>query len=347
MSYIQTKRWNVNKSANLQNIEMNLQEAANLIKDGHVVAFPTETVYGLGGNALDPQAVTDIFKAKGRPNDNPLIVHIANRDGLNELVTEIPLIAEKLMDAYWPGPLTLIFHANDKVPTNVTAGLSTVAIRMPSHPVARELLEKSGVPVAAPSANLSGRPSPTTADHVWTDLEGRIAGVVDGGATGVGVESTVLDISGEVPMILRPGGITREELTEVCGHVELDGALMDDGQAPKSPGMKYTHYAPKGSLTLVRDRALIQELATKARAEGKRVGVLTTEERANHYDADFVYACGSDGDLKATAALLYNGLRAFDDQEIDVIFSEVFDENGVGAAVMNRLEKAAGGRMIK
>ncbi|MFK3939852.1 L-threonylcarbamoyladenylate synthase [Alkalihalobacillus sp. NPDC078783] len=347
MSYIQTKRWNVNKSANLQNIESDLQEAANLIKDGHVVAFPTETVYGLGGNALNPQAVTDIFKAKGRPNDNPLIVHIATRDGLKELVTEIPPIAEKLMDAYWPGPLTLIFRANDKVPTNVTAGLSTVAIRMPSHSVARELLEKSGVPVAAPSANLSGRPSPTTADHVWTDLEGRIAGVVDAGATGVGVESTVLDISGETPMILRPGGITREELTEVCGHVELDQALVDDGQAPKSPGMKYTHYAPKGSLTLVRDRALIQELATKARAEGKRVGVLTTEERVNRYDADFVYACGSDGDLSTTAALLYHGLRAFDDQEIDVIFSEVFDEHGVGAAIMNRLEKAAGGRMIK
>ncbi|MCM2675970.1 L-threonylcarbamoyladenylate synthase [Alkalicoccobacillus plakortidis] len=347
MSYIQTKRWNVNKSMNLQNKEKYLQEAAQWIKQGNVVAFPTETVYGLGGNALDSDAVKEIFRAKGRPNDNPLIVHIADRAQLDELVTEIPEVAEKLMKAYWPGPLTLIFKASDRVPSDVTAGLDTVAVRMPSHPVARELLLKADVPVAAPSANLSGRPSPTTADHVWTDLAGRIAGVIDGGPTGVGLESTVLDISGQHPVIFRPGGITLEQIAEVAADVELDQALVTEGQAPKSPGMKYTHYAPKGSLTLVRDPDRIHELVASETAQGNRVGVLTTENRQHKYKADFVFACGADGDLAKTAALLYNGLRQFDDHHIDVIYSEVFPESGVGAAVMNRLLKAAGGRIIE
>ncbi|MDQ0207051.1 L-threonylcarbamoyladenylate synthase [Alkalicoccobacillus murimartini] len=347
MSYIQTKRWNVNKSMNLQKKETDLQEAAAWIKQGKVVAFPTETVYGLGGNALDSQAVKEIFRAKGRPNDNPLIVHIAKREQLDALVTDIPEVAEKLMKAYWPGPLTLIFKASDQVPTDVTAGLDTVAVRMPSHPIARELLLESGVPVAAPSANLSGRPSPTTADHVWSDLEGRIAGIVDGGPTGVGVESTVLDISGPHPVIFRPGGLTQEQIAEIAEDVELDQALVTEGQAPKSPGMKYTHYAPKGSLTLVTNYLQIQELAAHAQAQGSRVGILTTENRKHEYVADFVFACGVDEDLTTTAALLYNGLRQFDDHQIDVIYSEVFPENGVGAAVMNRLRKAAGGRIIE
>ncbi|TSB44778.1 threonylcarbamoyl-AMP synthase [Alkalicoccobacillus porphyridii] len=343
---MQTKRWNVNKSNNQKNYRENIAEAALWLKAGKVVAFPTETVYGLGGNIMDDDAVKAIFQAKGRPNDNPLIVHIARREQLNALVSEIPPAAKELMDAYWPGPLTLIFKASKNVSAAVTAGLETVAVRMPAHPVAYDLLLEADVPVAAPSANLSGRPSPTTADHVWDDLEGRIAGVLDGGTTGVGLESTVLDVSGESPVIYRPGGLTFEQIAEIVGHVEVDPALLSESETPKSPGMKYTHYAPKGSLTLVRDNNDIPELVAQARNEGHRVGVLTTEQRKQSYDCDFAFACGSDDDLLSTAAQLYTGLRQFDTEQIDVIYSEVFPEHGVGIAIMNRLRKAAGGRIV-
>lgn len=346
MSYIQTKRWNVNNTNNQPIYRDDIREAAAWIRDGNVVAFPTETVYGLGGNIFNEEAVRGIFQAKGRPNDNPLIVHIAKQEQLNDLVTEIPPTAQKLMDAYWPGPLTLIFKASKQVPESVTAGLKTVAIRLPAHPVAYDLLLEANVPVAAPSANTSGRPSPTTADHVWQDLEGKIAGVVDGGATGVGLESTVLDVSGPVPVIYRPGGLTIEQISEVVGDVELDRALLSDTEAPKSPGMKYTHYAPEGQLTLVQDKQDIPGLVAEARELGHRVGVLTTENRKHSYDCDFTFACGSDGDLLSTAAELYKGLREFDAHHIDVIYSEVFPEHGVGAAIMNRLRKAAGGRVL-
>ncbi|ADC49446.1 sua5/yciO/yrdC/ywlC family protein [Alkalihalophilus pseudofirmus OF4] len=346
MSYKQTKIFNVDKINDEDKKREYISDAALWISEGEVVAFPTETVYGLGANALDEKAIAKIFEAKGRPSDNPLIVHIANRDQLSELVTEITPAAEKLMEAFWPGPLTIIFKKKGPIAPNVTAGLDTVAIRMPSHPLALKLIKAANVPVAAPSANLSGKPSPTTAAHVYHDLQGRIAGVVDGGSTGVGLESTVLDCSVHPPMLYRPGGVTIEELKEVVGEVAVDPSLKNTEDAPRSPGMKYTHYAPKGSLTLVHDVSRIQALLDEAREQGKKVGVLTTEERAAEYKADTVIACGAREDLSTVAAKLYEALRQFDQENVDVIYSETFPNEGVGAAIMNRLEKAAGGRVI-
>ncbi|WP_368503079.1 L-threonylcarbamoyladenylate synthase [Alkalihalophilus sp. As8PL] len=346
MSYKQTKVFNVDNVIGDDKKHEYIRIAGLWIKSGEVVAFPTETVYGLGANALSEEAIAKIFKAKGRPSDNPLIVHISKKEQLDELVTEVSRAAEKLMDAFWPGPLTLIFKKKGSIAKNVTAGLETVAIRMPSHPTALELIEAAGVPVAAPSANLSGKPSPTTAQHVYHDLQGRIAAVVDGGSTGVGLESTVLDCSVDVPMLYRPGGVTVEQIEKVIGEVTIDPSLKDTEDTPRSPGMKYTHYAPKGSLTLVKDASNIQPLLNEARGQGKRVGVLTTKERANHYDADAVIACGEREDLASVATKLYDTLRQFDQKEIDVIYSETFPNEGVGVAIMNRLEKAAGGRVV-
>ncbi|WP_425451975.1 L-threonylcarbamoyladenylate synthase [Bacillus taeanensis] len=322
-----------------------VEEASLWIKKNEVIAFPTETVYGLGGNALSDEAIEKIFKAKGRPSDNPLIVHIAKREQLQGVVSEIPENAEKLMAHFWPGPLTLVMPKGDVVSEKVTAGLQTVAVRMPDHPVALALLRYADLPVAAPSANLSGKPSPTAAKHVYEDLDGRIAGIVDGGPTGVGVESTVVDCTTDIVTILRPGGVTKEELEAVVGDVAIDPALLSSGQAPKSPGMKYTHYAPKAPLTLVSgSQEMLQKLVNDDRKLGKKVGVLTTEENKHAYDADIVIACGTRSDLSTVANRLYDVLRAFDYSHVDNIYSEVFPQEGVGAAVMNRLEKAAGGR---
>ncbi|MCL7747915.1 L-threonylcarbamoyladenylate synthase [Halalkalibacter alkaliphilus] len=345
MSYEQTKYWSVdNFSGSEENLQL-IKEAALWITKGEVVAFPTETVYGLGANALDERAVKRIFEAKGRPSDNPLIVHIADIDQLSELVSEIPEIAQLLMKQFWPGPLTLIFKKKEAVAPSVTAGLDTVAVRMPDHPVARELLRAAGVPVAAPSANLSGKPSPTTAGHVFHDLKGRIKGIVDGGKTGVGLESTVLDCSKDVPVLYRPGGVTKEELEAVVGKVNVDPSLLSDDQTPLSPGMKYTHYSPAGTLYLVQEKERILELVAQAKVDGKRVGVLTTEEGACRYkEADVVVPCGSRTDLASVATALYESLRKFDEYGAEVIFSEVFPYEGLGIAIMNRLEKAAGGQ---
>jgi L-threonylcarbamoyladenylate synthase len=258
-----------------------LQEAAALLRAGEAVAFPTETVYGLGANALDANAVDKIFRAKGRPSDNPLIVHIAHRKEVDKLAQVVPPLAERAMAHFWPGPLTVILPCTAIVPMNVTAGLDTVGIRMPDHVIAQQLIDAAGVPIAAPSANSSGRPSPTTAAHVLEDLTGKIAGVVDGGASGVGVESTVVDFTGPVPMILRPGGVTREMLEEVLGDVRIDPSLEQGVGQPKSPGMKYTHYAPHGEMSLVdgpQAVAVMQGLVHKAHESGRKVGVLTTEE---------------------------------------------------------------------
>ncbi|WP_100405725.1 L-threonylcarbamoyladenylate synthase [Bacillus solitudinis] len=347
MSYKQTKIWTVDNVGSRSSRPPNIKEAALLIKNGDVVAFPTETVYGLGANALSEEAVQGIFTAKGRPSDNPLIVHIAAQNQLEDLVLDIPEKAKVLMNSFWPGPLTIIFRKKDTLARAVTAGLETVGVRIPNHPVALALLEEAGVPVAAPSANLSGKPSPTTAKHVFDDLAGRIAGVVDGGVTGVGLESTVLDCSQERPIMYRPGGVTKEEIEAVIGCIDVDPALVTKSQTPKSPGMKYTHYAPKATLILVEELEDLQKHIDEARAQGKKVGVLTTSEGSSNYQADVVISCGTRYDLSTVAAQLFGCLRDFDNQEIDLILSEVFPEEGVGAAIMNRLNKAAGGHIIK
>lgn len=318
-----------------------IEEAALWIKSGEVVAFPTETVYGLGANALDEKAIQNIFVAKGRPSDNPLIVHIAKESQLNDLVEEIPATAQALIDVFWPGPLSIIFKRKEGIAPSVTAGLSTVAIRMPDHPVALRLLEEANVPIAAPSANLSGKPSPTTAAHVFHDLNRKIAGIVDGGPTGVGLESTVIDCSEGTPVLYRPGGVTKEQIEEIIGPIDVDPALASAEEAPKSPGMKYTHYSPAGILYLVDDRENIPSYIHEAKKAGSRVGVLTTEENADAYDADVVIACGKRNDLATVAMSLYKSLRSFDEEKVEVIFAETFAKEGLGIAIMNRLEKAA------
>jgi L-threonylcarbamoyladenylate synthase len=327
-----------------------LAAAAALLRAGETVAFPTETVYGLGANALSAAAVDKIFQAKGRPSDNPLIVHIAHREDLDKLALEVPESAKRCMDVFWPGPLTLILPCREGVPGNVTAGLSTVGIRMPDHETALQLIDLAGVPLAAPSANRSGRPSPTTADHVLEDLTGRIAGVVDGGPSGVGVESTVLDCTGQVPMILRPGGVTLEMLSEVLGEVRVDPALTSEALRPKSPGMKYAHYAPRAKMFLVEGDGAVEEigrLIEQGVAAGKQIGVLTTVEHQGLFsEKAVVRICGSRADLASVAAGLYEAIRSFDHTDVDVIYSETFPEQGVGLAIMNRLRKAAGQRVI-
>jgi len=342
-----TNMWIVDNVVERKKYYPQLKEAARLLRENEAVAFPTETVYGLGANAMDDEAIAKIFAAKGRPSDNPLIVHIGTKSQLDGIVREIPPVAEKLMEHFWPGPLTIILPRKEGISERVTAGLNTVGVRMPDHPVALALIEEANVPVAAPSANRSGRPSPTLASHVYEDLNGKIAGIVDGGATGVGVESTVIDCTSEVPTILRPGGITKEQLEAVIGNVSLDPALKDEKEKPKSPGMKYTHYAPKAPLSIVEgSREFIQRIVDEKKKEGFKVGVLTTEEYQHVYSADVVLSCGMRNDLASVATKLYDVLRNFDASGVDVIFSESFPNEGIGNAIMNRLTKAAGHHII-
>ncbi|WP_202079645.1 L-threonylcarbamoyladenylate synthase [Caldalkalibacillus salinus] len=337
-----------------------IHEAAKYIRQGEVVSFPTETVYGLGANALSDEATKGIFEAKGRPSDNPLIVHISSVDQLSRVVDNVDDRARTLMNAFWPGPLTIVLEKSEQVCSLVTADLSTVGVRMPDHPVARALIEVAGLPLAAPSANRSGKPSPTSAGHVLHDLDGRIAGVIDGGETGVGVESTVLDITQDIPVILRPGGVTQRELTEVIGQVNVDPALsmsttehVSHDFKPISPGMKYKHYAPEGELWVVDNRngtskmrAYIKQNITEFKREGSRVGVLTTDDGEQDYtEADLVISLGSREDLHTVARRIYDGLRQMDAAHVDLIFCEGFSTDGIGAAIMNRLLKAAGGRV--
>jgi len=328
-------------------------DAAKALREGKLVAFPTETVYGLGADALNPDAVRRIYEAKGRPSDNPLIVHIAEVSSLNELVAEIPEAAALLIDAFWPGPLTMIFKKSDLVPDIITAGLDTVAIRMPDNPIAQKLIREAGVPVAAPSANVSGRPSPTTCKHVIDDLKGRIEYIIDGGPCQVGVESTVLDVTSDVPMILRPGGITLEMLENVLGNVRMDSVLEIKGDIrPRSPGMKYRHYSPKADMFLISGNPdsvvkKINELVEDSSRKGLKVGILTSQENADKYNADVIVNIGSVKNIEQIAAGLYDSLRTFDDKNVDVIYSETFEETGVGRAVMNRLKKASAGKIIK
>ncbi len=331
-----------------------IEVAAAILKSGGVVAFPTETVYGLGADALQPEGARRIYEAKGRPSDNPLIVHIAEWEAAEKLAQGIPPEAKALADAFWPGPLTLILPRSDVVPYETTGGLETVAVRMPSHPVAHALIRESGGFIAAPSANLSGRPSPTMATHVAADLDGRIPLILDGGAVGIGIESTIVDLTGKKPQILRPGYVTETMLAEVIGAVESDPALTstDDTAHPKAPGMKYRHYAPRAAMTLVRgapqdvvDR--IHALTVADQRQGLRVGVLCAEETAPQYQADSVKNLGSRADEVGIAQHLYALLREFDEEKVDVIYSECFSDLQLGAALMNRLEKAAGQHILE
>ncbi len=328
-------------------------DAARALREGKLVAFPTETVYGLGANALNPDAVKGIYEAKGRPSDNPLIVHIAEVSKLNELILEIPDTAVTLIEAFWPGPLTLVFKRSGRVPDIITAGLDTVAVRMPDSIIAQKLIREAGVPVAAPSANLSGRPSPTTYKHVIEDLSGRIEYIIDGGPCQVGVESTVLDVTTKIPIILRPGGITLEMLEKVLEKVDTDSVLEVRGDLkPRSPGMKYRHYSPKAEMILISGETdsvveKINQLIKDSNEKGLNVGVLTSFENAHQYNADVVVKAGSVKNPNQIATGLYDSLRTFDEKNVDIIYSETFEEKGIGRAIMNRLRKASSGKIIE
>lgn len=332
-----------------------IAEAGRILKEGGLVAFPTETVYGLGGDGLNPLSSRKIYAAKGRPSDNPLIVHICKWEDIEVIVSqkeehkEMLKRAKQLADAFWPGPLTMILPKSERVPKETTGGLDTVAVRMPNHKTALSLIAAAGGYVAAPSANRSGRPSPTTAKYVAEDMDGRIEMILDSGSACIGLESTIVDLTEEKPVILRPGYITKEMLKEVLGEVETDVTILsaDSGQAPKAPGMKYRHYAPKGELTIVSGDAgrvckFINRQLEAAALEGKKTGVIATEETRSHYTADAVKSAGNRSDENAVAGNLYRILREFDEEAVEVIYSEAFDTGGIGQAIMNRLLKAAG-----
>ena len=328
-----------------------LAQAGALIRSGQLVAFPTETVYGLGADVLNAAAVGRIFEAKGRPGDNPLIAHISAVEQLAPLISvEPPPMARALMDACWPGPMTLIFPKSDLVPTAVTAGLDTVAIRFPAHPAARALIDAARRPIAAPSANRSGRPSPTTAQHVLEDMDGRIPLILDGGPCEVGLESTVIDMTADVPRILRPGGITPEMIEAVCGAVRVDDAVMrplNEGERPRSPGMKYRHYAPKGRLTIVQgeEKAVIDRICKLYDAAEGHALILALDGHIPAYGERRTLSLGPDA--AGMAHTLFDALRKADDLGADMLFSEAVPADGVGLAVMNRLDRAAGFHIIE
>lgn len=335
--------------------EKKIRKAAEIIRAGGLVAFPTETVYGLGADALREEAAAKIYAAKGRPSDNPLIAHIADRSSVYELAASVPDWAERLMDAFWPGPLTLVFPKKAIVPDGTTGGLRTVAVRMPSHETARKLIRAAGVPIAAPSANTSGRPSPTIALHVLEDLNGKIDCILDGGEVGIGLESTIIDAAGAVPVILRPGSVSAEMVREVVGTVETDPGAehpVKAGVQPKAPGMKYRHYAPKAKLVIVtgRDEAVaerINGLTAEYEAAGTLCGVICTEETEAGYRCGNKKVIGSRRHQETIARNLYAVLRQFDEEDAEMIFSESFDGGRLGQAIMNRLKKAAGYHMIR
>ncbi len=333
-----------------------IRVAADVIRKGGLVAFPTETVYGLGANALNAKTVTNLFKAKKRPLDNPPIVHVCDPRDVRRLVQEIPDNAEQLMAEFWPGPLTLIFRRSDTVPSITVAGLDTVAIRMPRHNVALELIRESNCPIAAPSANLAGRPSPTSAEHVLADLDGRIDAVLDAGPTSVGIESTVLDLTVDPPEILRPGGTTYEALRNILNNVALSPFAVADTALPvkkaRSPGMKHKHYAPKAEVVLVEGEVSavvdkVKELARLYAEKSRRVGIACTDETATCYKADVVKSLGSRDDLATVARSLFRVLREFDAEGIDVVVAEGVPVEGLGLAVMNRLRKASAYHIVK
>lgn len=332
-----------------------IKEAAGILQRGGLVAFPTETVYGLGANGLSEDACKKIYEAKGRPSDNPLILHIGDLGQLHKIVEEVPPLAKTVMEAFWPGPLTLIFKKKPCVPNSVTGGLDTVGVRFPSNPIAKELIKEANLPIAAPSANSSGKPSPTKASHVEFDLNGKVEMIIDGGSTDFGLESTIVDVTGDVAVILRPGAITKEMLMDLLGYVEIDPAILGKNTtnaAPKAPGMKYTHYSPKAKVILVKGEMnevieKINSLAKENQAKGLKVGVMATDETKDSYKADIVLSVGARNDEVAIGASLFKILRKFDFLQADIVYSEVFAETGEGLAIMNRLNKAAGYNYIE
>ena len=349
---METKRIKISDTKNINDEE--LKEAAQILRDGGLVAFPTETVYGLGGNALDEKAAGKIYAAKGRPSDNPLIAHVSCAAEVTPLVKYIPEAGKKLMDAFWPGPLTIIFPKSDIVPYGTTGGLDTVAVRMPVDPVANRLIALAGVPVAAPSANTSGRPSPTTAGHVVEDLGNAIDMIIDGGQVNIGLESTIVDFTEEVPVVLRPGYISLEMLRETLGDVRMDKGLIkpDSKVHPKAPGMKYRHYAPKADLAIVEgpDERVIAEIekrALEAEKNGDTVGIIATDETKDRYSHGIIKSIGSREQEETIAHHLYEVLRDFDSCNVSAIYSEAFFTPKMGQAIMNRLLKAAGHKIIK
>ena len=332
--------------------EMIMEEAGALLREGALVAFPTETVYGLGANALDSEAAAKIYAAKGRPSDNPLIVHIADMDALPLITAEIPEAAKKLAAKFWPGPLTMVMKKSEVVPYGTTGGLDTVAVRMPAHPIALEMIRHGGGYIAAPSANTSGRPSPTLASHVADDMDGIVPLILDGGAVGIGIESTIVDLTDEIPTILRPGFITKEMLQEVVGEVQIDKGLDADSKTPpKAPGMKYRHYAPKAELMIVEGSseavvAKINALVKENEDKGICTGIIGTEETVSRYPTGIVKCMGTRNDELSISSHLYGILREFDESDAKVIYSESFEEGAMGSAIMNRLLKAAGHKII-
>lgn len=332
-----------------------IKEAGKALREGKLVVFPTETVYGLGANALDEEAVKKIFKAKGRPQDNPLIVHISTEEEIKPLVREVSSIAKKLMDKFWPGPMTIILPKADIIPHETSAGLESIGIRMPSNDIARNLIREAKVPIAAPSANLSGKPSPTDIDGCIEDLSGKVDYILGGENSKVGVESTVIDCSMYPPCILRPGGITLEMLKEVDENIYVDPAIMNkptEDFKPKAPGMKYRHYAPNAPLKIIQGDlnktiAKINEIVQNYIDDGKRVGIIATDETFNEYKSGEIVSLGSRKKLCTVAHNLFNVLREFDDKNVDIILSEAFEEKGIGLAIMNRLKKSAGFDIIK
>ena len=332
-----------------------IEEAGKLLASGALVAFPTETVYGLGGDGLKEDVAQKIYRAKGRPSDNPLILHISDLSALEVLAVDIPELAYHLAEKFWPGPLTMILKKSAIVPYAVTGGLETVAIRMPSDEVAREIIKASGTYIAAPSANSSTRPSPTKAEHVIEDLFGKVDMIVDGGSCDIGLESSIIDLSGEVPMILRPGFITKEDFEEIVAKVEYDKAVLakktQESVVAKAPGMKYRHYAPKGQITIVEGTKenvvnTINDLVAEAEQKGLCTAVLCTEETKENYVCKHIYSLGSVKQEKEMGARLFDVLRSFDRDGMQVIYSESFDQTKLAGAIMNRLRKAAGYQTI-
>jgi len=330
-----------------------IEEAAAYIRQGELVGFPTETVYGLGGDARNNLASHKIYQAKGRPSDNPLIVHIADMESLYEIAEFVPESALALTKFAWPGPLTMIFKKTDKIPLETTGGLDSVAVRMPSHKIALELIKKSGGFIAAPSANTSGRPSPTLASHVYEDLQGKIPCIIDGGKVGIGIESTIVDFTEETPTILRPGFLNSQQIEKVIGLVKVDEGLLEGNeQKPKAPGMKYRHYAPKAELTIIEGDLLevvykIRCLTEEGEKAGKKVGIIGSQETIFLYNQGIVKNIGSRRDELTISGQLYQILREFDEEKVDCIYSEAFQTPKMGQAIMNRLLKAAGHRVIK
>lgn len=337
---------------NENNIDLDeIKKQGKLLSEGKTVIFPTETVYGLGANALDENAVKKIYEAKGRPSDNPLIVHIYKKEEVYDLANNINGKAEEVMNKFWPGPITIILNKKNIVPYTTSGGLETVAIRMPSHKIAREIIKQAGVPIAAPSANISGRPSPTKANHVYEEMNGRVDGIVLGGDSNFGLESTVLDLTSDIPMILRPGSITKEDLEKVIGEVQIDPSLAkkEDNKKAKAPGMKYTHYSPDADVFIVsgseeKTVTKINDLTSENTSKGLRTGVMCLNKNKDKYKA---ISIGLGNTLEEVASNLFDVLREMDKNNIDIVYSEEFPNKGVGQAIMNRLLKSAGYKIIK